>query len=123
MLALGLATWAETPEPARSDCHAWSAHPNVDPIAILAGIEPAASGFREVLIEHHLGPPQKVDASMPHPLGDIIASYRREGVSLFAQIILLKGLSGTCAWRGINAASQPGSQELILQPQSPSDNN
>ena len=28
MLELGLSTWAETPEPTRSDSHAWSAHPN-----------------------------------------------------------------------------------------------
>jgi alpha-L-rhamnosidase len=27
MLDLGLSTWAETPEPARSDCHAWSGKP------------------------------------------------------------------------------------------------
>jgi len=30
MLALGLTTWAEMPEPTRSDSHAWSAHPNYD---------------------------------------------------------------------------------------------
>ena len=30
MLSLGLTTWAEQPEPTRSDAHAWSSHPNYD---------------------------------------------------------------------------------------------
>ena len=42
MLDLGLTTWAETPEPTRSDSHAWSAHPNYDLLTTVAGVEPAA---------------------------------------------------------------------------------
>ena len=30
MVSNGLTTWAESPEPTRSDSHAWSAHPNYD---------------------------------------------------------------------------------------------
>ncbi len=55
MLALGLTTWAEQPEPTRSDSHAWSAHPNYDLLTIVAGIRPAAPGFEKVVIEPHLG--------------------------------------------------------------------
>ncbi len=45
MLALGLTTWAETPEPTRSDSHAWSAHPNYDLLTIVAGNSPGRTGF------------------------------------------------------------------------------
>jgi hypothetical protein len=47
MLDLGLSTWAETPDLAsRSDCHAWSAHPNYDLLTIVAGIKPGAPASR-----------------------------------------------------------------------------
>ena len=29
-MALGLSTWAEQPEPSRSDCHAWGSSPNIE---------------------------------------------------------------------------------------------
>jgi len=49
-------TFAENPEPTRSDCHAWSASPNYDLLATVCGIEPAEPGFKSVRIEPHLGP-------------------------------------------------------------------
>ena len=55
MLDLGLTTWAETPEPTRSDSHAWSAHPNYDLLTTVAGVEPATPGFATVRIQPHLG--------------------------------------------------------------------
>ncbi|MDZ7346643.1 MAG: alpha-L-rhamnosidase N-terminal domain-containing protein, partial [candidate division KSB1 bacterium] len=67
MLRLGLTTFAERPEPTRSDCHAWSASPNYDFLATIVGIEPAAPGFRRVLIRPALGRLQWVKASLPHP--------------------------------------------------------
>jgi hypothetical protein len=42
MLALGLTTTAESPEPTRSDSHAWSAHPNYGLLATVLGIRPAS---------------------------------------------------------------------------------
>jgi hypothetical protein len=69
MLQLGLSTWAETPEPTRSDSHAWSAHPTFDLMTIVAGIGPGAPGFRTVAITPHLGKLQHAAASMPTPRG------------------------------------------------------
>jgi alpha-L-rhamnosidase len=100
MLALGLTTWAENPEPARSDCHAWSAHPSFDLLATVAGIEPAAPGFQKVRIEPHLGPLTSVDASLPHPRGDIVVSYRRNAGGWNAHVKLPSGLTGTFVWQG-----------------------
>ena len=42
----GLKTTIENHEPTRSDCHAWGAHPLFHLFATLAGIRPAAPGFR-----------------------------------------------------------------------------
>jgi alpha-L-rhamnosidase len=55
MIANGLTTWAEQPEPTRSDSHAWSAHPNYDLLTIVAGILPASPDFATVRVEPHLG--------------------------------------------------------------------
>ncbi len=69
MVSLGLTTWAEQPEPTRSDSHAWSAHPNYDLLRIVAGIHPAKPGFASVSIEPHLGTLKHVQASEPHLSG------------------------------------------------------
>ena len=47
MLDVGLSTFAEIPSAGtRSDCHAWSAHPNYDLLRIVAGVKPGAPGLR-----------------------------------------------------------------------------
>jgi hypothetical protein len=114
MLALGLTTWAENPEPTRSDCHAWSAHPNFDLLATVAGIEPAAPGFREVEIRPHLGPLKQLRATLPHPQGDIAVAYERKGEGLAADVTLPEKLSGSFTWRAKTVPLRPGSQHLVF---------
>ncbi len=114
MLGLGLTTWAEKPEPTRSDCHAWSAHPNFDLLATVAGIESAASGFSEVTISPHLGQLKRVSASMPHPQGDISVRYERKGESLVADVALPDSLSGWFSWGGKKIKLHGGHQRLTL---------
>ena len=114
MLALGLSTWAETPEPTRSDCHAWSAHPNIGLLAIVAGIQPDAPGFSKVRIAPHPGALQQLDASIPHPDGSISVSYRVEGSALKARITLPPGLTGTFVWKGKQIPLHAGEQQLSL---------
>jgi hypothetical protein len=99
MAALGLTTWAEKPEPARSDSHAWSAHPNFDLLTIVAGIQPASLGFRSVLISPHLGTLRNVSVSYPHPKGTIDVTYIQEPGVLKVAIHLPRGLPGTFFWR------------------------
>jgi len=112
MLKLGLTTWAETPEPTRSDCHAWSAHPNFDLLATVAGIESAAPEFAEVRIEPHLGALTHLVATLPHPLGDITVAYERKGDGLAADVSLPEKLSGWFYWRGKKSALHGGTQNL-----------
>jgi hypothetical protein len=114
MLELGLTTWAETPEPTRSDCHAWSAHPNFDLLATVAGIESAAPGFNEVAIEPHLGTLQQLQATLPHPRGEITVRYQRQGTSLVADVSLPAQLSGELSWQGRKLPLHGGSQHLVF---------
>jgi alpha-L-rhamnosidase len=112
MLSLGLTTWAETPEPTRSDCHAWSAHPNFDLLATVAGIESAGPGFSKVTIQPHLGALRQLKATLPHPLGDITVAYRRDGSHLTADVTLPGKLRGTFVWKGKGVPLHPGTQHL-----------
>jgi len=114
MLKLGLTTWAETPEPARSDCHAWSAHPNIDLLATVAGIEPAAPGFSEIVIRPHLGALKRVSVKMPHPQGDITLILSRSGEQLIAAVTLPRSLKGRIEWRGKQMALRGGAQRVAL---------
>ena len=115
MISLGLTTWAESPEPTRSDSHAWSAHPNYDLLTIVAGIHPAKPGFDAVMIEPHLGNLNHVSAAMPTPKGMVEVEYTREGSNLKAEITLPVGLSGEIVWDGQSSALHEGKQSLVLQ--------
>jgi alpha-L-rhamnosidase len=110
MLQLGLTTWAEKPEPTRSDSHAWSAHPNVDLLAIVAGIEPAGPGFATVRIAPHLGPLGQVRATVPTPKGPVRVAYTRVGKRLTAEITLPPGVRGTFVWNGRTNPLRAGRQ-------------
>ncbi len=114
MLDLGLTTWAETPEPTRSDCHAWSAHPNFDLLATVAGIESAAPGFAKVSIEPHLGSLEMLQASLPHRQGEITVRYQRQGKGLVADVTLPAQLSGWFTWQGRRMPLHGGNQHLVL---------
>ena len=51
MLDNGLTTFAETPEPTRSDCHGWSTHPLYHFIASIVGIRPRAAGCSAISVQ------------------------------------------------------------------------
>ena len=67
MLALGLTSAPEKPEPTRSDTHAWSAHPNYGMLATVLGVRPASPGFRTVSIAPALGPLGELDGRPSGP--------------------------------------------------------
>ena len=77
MIANGLTTFAENPDPTRSDCHAWSASPNYDYFATICGIVPSQPGFAAVTIEPAMGALHYVKASMPHPNGTIAVEFTK----------------------------------------------
>lgn len=95
MIAAGLTTFAEEPEPTRSDCHAWSASPNYYLLATVCGIMPASPGFGSVLVEPHMGPLAQVSGGVPHPKGMIEVDFKKKGDRITGRIVLPEGLEGT----------------------------
>ncbi len=91
MTRLGLATMLEAPEPSRSDCHAWSAHPLYHFWTTLLGVRPAGAGFRCVEVAPQPGPLGRVAGMVVHPGGgEIEVECDFSG----ARVTLPGGLSG-----------------------------
>ena len=114
MLALGLTTFAERPEPTRSDCHAWSASPLYEFLATVCGVEPASPGFRTVRIEPRLGALTWVRGTVPHPAGDIQVSLQRTAAGLAGEVTLPAALQGRFLWGGQTVALHGGRQEIRI---------
>lgn len=112
-LSRGLTTWAEQPEPTRSDCHAWGSSPNIELYRILLGIDSDAPAFSKVLIAPHLGNLKQASGSIPHPNGEIAVNYKvdKKG-KLTAEISLPEGVTGTFAWKGEKTDLKSGKQVL-----------
>ena len=115
MLALGLTTTPEYPDPTRSDSHAWSAHPIYDIPTIVAGIHTAEPGFKRVRIAPFLGSLNSLDISIPHPSGKIETSYRRDGEFVDVMIRLPEGLTGVFVWENREHTLHAGVQNFHLR--------
>jgi hypothetical protein len=113
-LALHFSTWPETPEPTRSDSHAWSAHPIYDLLSIVAGIEPASPGFATVRIAPHMADLPSLQASYPHPQGEIKVDFKRAGAGLKAHIRLPGTLTGTFVFAGHEYQLKPGENRIAM---------
>ncbi len=101
MLALGLKTPMETPEPCRSDCHAWSSHPSFHFRASIAGIRPATPGFEKVVVRPQPGKLRFIYATIPHPRGSIEANLKFDASGgIRGSIRLPRGTNGDLVWRG-----------------------
>jgi hypothetical protein len=114
MLRIGLTTFAEKPEPTRSDCHAWSASPDYDFLATLCGIVPDAPGFSRVLIRPALGGLTEVEGSMPHPRGMIRVKFRKTGAGIAGEVELPVGVSGRFVYGGKEVVLKGGKQMVRL---------
>jgi len=114
MLSNGLTTWAEQPEPTRSDSHAWSAHPNIDLLTTVAGIKPSSPLFAHVEIVPGLGSLHHLAVDYPSPRGEIIAEYSVKQTGTRAQVTLPAGLSGTLRWKGKTYQLMTGTNTIEL---------
>jgi alpha-L-rhamnosidase len=114
MLARGLTTFAEQPDPTRSDCHAWSASPVYELLATVCGIEPGSPGFATVRIEPHLGHLKHAEGRVPHPKGEIAVAFVRENEGLQAKVSLPTGVNGVLIWKGRSVDLKPGEQSVHL---------
>jgi alpha-L-rhamnosidase len=118
MLDNGMTATAETPEPTRSDSHAWSAHPNYHLLATVLGLRPASPGFQTVMVEPALGKLQWANGAIPHSKGTISVQLRRVGPSgISARVTLPSGISGRFHWAGQDVALSGGENEITCRPQ------
>lgn len=115
MLSIGLTTFSETPEPTRSDCHAWSAHPLLGFLGTICGINPSTAGYRSIKIEPNLGSLNHVDGKAVHPLGMVSVKLKRIGEKgLEGSIELPKGITGVFLWEGKEISLASGFQKVKL---------
>ena len=115
MIDLGLTTFAEEPDPTRSDCHAWSSSPNYDFFATICGITPSKPGFSAVRIAPALGELNHVVGEMPHPNGIIKVEIQKDGSSgVLATIELPSNVPGVFSWKGKEVSLHSGIQKIKL---------
>ena len=114
MIDIGLTTFAETPEPTRSDCHAWSSSPNYDLLATVCGIEPAAPGFASVRIAPHPGRLNRIRGTVPHPQGIVSVELERNGERIRGKVELPGSLDGQFFWKGKTVRLRPGSNTIDM---------
>ncbi len=110
---LGFRTTLESPEPSRSDCHAWGAHPLFHYLATILGLRPAEPGFRSVFLQPQLGPLTGARGAMPHPRGEIRIEVSREEGELRGEVQLPEGVTGQLLWEG-ETRSLAGGEPVFL---------
>jgi alpha-L-rhamnosidase len=100
MLDRGLTTFAEIVDhpgsPSRSDCHAWSASPNIEVFRTVLGVDSSSPAFRTVSVRPHLGKLTSVTGAVPHPKG-MIQVRIQNGIP---KVTLPAGVTGELVWGG-----------------------
>ena len=112
--AQGFKTTPEHPEPTRSDCHGWGAHPLYHFLASLLGIRPTSLGFENVEIAPMPGHLASLSGEMVHPRGRIEAELDFEDGSVHGNVSLPAGLSGTFRYSGKTLVLRSGPQSIEL---------
>ncbi len=109
---LGFRTTPEAPEPSRSDSHAWGAHPAWHSLASIAGIRPAAPGFRRVRVAPCPGAFESVACSVVHPRGKIEVDLHFAEGAAQGWIVLPARTRGEWVWRGSTIPLKPGENRI-----------
>jgi hypothetical protein len=110
---LGFKTTRESPEPSRSDCHAWGAHPVYHSFASILGIRPAEFGFKKITIHPMLGDLTEVKATLPHPQGFIHVHLKKTAQQrLRGTITLPEGTTGTLIYGECIQTLEAGEQTI-----------
>jgi hypothetical protein len=112
MPEIGLKTTFEMPEPSRSDCHAWGAHPLYHYFASILGIRPASLGFKQVIITPLLGPLKQASGKLVHPNGEIKVDFQQQDGILHGRVSLPPGVIGFLVVNGQSLPLKEGSQDF-----------
>jgi hypothetical protein len=102
MIENGLSTYAENPEPVRSDCHAWSAHPALGFFQFIAGVTSVAPAWKKAKIAPHPGSLRRFDAHIAHPQGNLNVKFEDGKLSIDTPIPAL------VQWQGKDVEVKPG---------------
>ena len=107
---LGLKTPIESPEPTRSDCHAWGSHPLFHARASLFGVRPASPGFASIVIEPRPGDLLEITIRMPHPRGTIAGELEFDPATgtCTGTITIPESVTGEFRWQGRTVPLKPG---------------
>lgn len=106
MIKRGLRTTIEMPEPGRSDCHAWSAHPLYHLQTKILGIAPLAPYQYE--FKPNLGDLEWAEGYVSTGKGPIHARIERKGKTLKSELIVPDGVT----------VSVPAVRGLVVGPRS-----
>ena len=112
--AKGFKTTPEQPEPTRSDCHGWGAHPLYHYFASLLGIRPASFGFEGVEIAPMPGHLTRLSGEMVHPYGQITTDLHFENGHMHGNITLPGGTTGTFRFAGKSLSLLSGRNSIDL---------
>ena len=110
----GFKTTPEQPEPSRSDCHGWGAHPLYHFFATLLGVRPTTFGFEEVEIAPMPGHLTNLSGEMVHPRGRIVVDIHFTNNCVNGTITLPDGLNGTFRHGSKTVNLYSGSQSIEL---------
>jgi len=106
MIEDGLTTFAENPEPTRSDCHAWSAHPILGFFQNVAGVTSIQPAWKKARIMPHPGSLRRFNAEIAHPDGLLQVSYEAGRLKIDSPVPV------ELVWRGKKEQLQPGAHEI-----------
>ena len=110
----GFKTTPEQPEPSRSDCHGWGAHPLYHYFTTLLGIRPVMFGFEQVEIAPLLGHLTHLTGRMIHPKGEITVDLNIQNDCLHGTVTLPAGIQGVFKYEGKAIELQAGTQEIYV---------
>jgi alpha-L-rhamnosidase len=110
----GCRTLPETFGDARSDCHAWGAHPLYHYIATILGVRPAGPGFQQILIRPQLGSLHEAQARIVHPKGMLEIALRRDEGAITGSVTLPTGVFGVFHYAHQQVALVPGLQHISI---------
>lgn len=106
MLDIGLTTFAENPEPTRSDCHGWSAHPILGFHQFIAGITSLAPGWAKVGVAPKLGHLPGFRSVIPHPQGKLVVEACPDWIAIDSPVPV------QLVWKGRNLELEGGSHRI-----------
>ncbi|MBV9679949.1 MAG: hypothetical protein JO185_26680 [Acidobacteriaceae bacterium] len=100
LLDLGVTAWPESERAqARSDCHGWGDHINIEIYRTVLGVDSAAPGFSKIRLQPHLGSLTWASGTVPHPKGVIKVTFRKQ-TGGHLKVDMQLPVPGELVWQG-----------------------